>query len=140
MTYSEGDTVLAENNALLQTVINESSSVQEKELFGLAKDYRAKLEILHFETGDTQVFDVVKMPELRFAKEKSSGGGRFHFDPRSYNNCRNDGAGANLDRQDASADSVLLERLDPNTLSLVLEVLRKQTGGIAIDPMSGVVM
>lgn len=68
---------------------------------------------------------------------------RFHFDPDSYENCRSDGAALNDSDDsifDPNEDSGIIERIDPNTLVLVLEVLCRASGGIAIDPASGMVI
>lgn len=61
---------------------------------------------------------------------------RFHFDPNSFENCR---FGNRPDDTDDD-DSAILERIDPNTLVLVLEVLCKISGGTAIDPASGMII
>lgn len=93
-------------------------------------------------------------PEVRgsFPKERSSGklvdksnrSGKpaFHFDPDSYENCETGAADFNddFDATDPSEDSSILERIDPNTLVLVLEVLCHLTDGTAIDPAGGIVI
>lgn len=144
ISYIEGDAVQAEINALAQT-LQKNASHRERERLEAAKSYRAKFDIRHFEqTADTGMFgNVVKLPDITFVRQsklKNGEGKHFHFDPNSYNNCRNDAAGAEFDKQDAETDgSSIIERIDPNTLILVLEVLCRQTGGIAVDPAAGVI-
>ena len=70
---------------------------------------------------------------------------QFQFDPNSYNNCLAGGAGEEyareLDRLEISEeDSGMSERIDPDTLLFVLQTLCRLTGGIAIDPASGVII
>ncbi len=69
---------------------------------------------------------------------------RFRFDANSYENCLAGGVGEEyarkIDRQEAEAETAeSFERVDPNTLVLVLEILCRLTGGIALDPASGTI-
>ncbi len=67
---------------------------------------------------------------------------KYHFDPDSYENCKTGGVELNNDFEfrDPAEDSSILERVDPNTLVLVLEILSRATHGIAIDPAGGVLI
>ena len=70
---------------------------------------------------------------------------QFQFDPDSYDNCLAGGSGEayarELDRLEINPeDSGMFERVDPDTLLFVLQTLCRLTGGIAIDPASGVII
>lgn len=163
INYREGKNVADEIRGLIETLEN-GCTPRERLRLRQAADCRARFDVLHFEqTADTAAFKIVKMPELRFAppkpyppkdkqtyfpKEQRSDKlnaqpgvrPRFHFDPDSYENCVNDGAGSDLDEQEVGMDSSIIERVDPNTLVLFLEILCLVTDGIAIDPASGIVI
>ena len=148
ISYREGEDVASEIGGLIEMLGN-GCSAREKERLLRVAHYRAKFDVLHFEqTAGTAAFKIVKMPELRFAPPQDSKQvaapkgrrARFHFDPDSYENCVNNGAGAELDEQDAGMDSAIIERVDPNTLILLLETLCRLSDGVAIDPASGVVV
>ncbi|MDR0706135.1 MAG: hypothetical protein LBF88_14270 [Planctomycetaceae bacterium] len=156
IVYREGNNVPNEIG-LLAEMLEKGCTAKEKEQLQKAKQYRAKFEILHFEqTAGTAEFKIVKMPDLQFApREKSktthpfSNGNysdkllstqtkRFHFDPDSYKNCL--AGGIESDENVNSEDSAEFERIDPNTLVFVLEILCRLCHGIAIDPASGVII
>jgi hypothetical protein len=156
IVYHEGNNVPNEIG-LLAEILEKGCTTKEKEQLQKARNYRAKFEILHFEqTAGTAEFKIVKMPVLRFAPhEKSkpahpfSNGNyfdklvsnqtkRFHFDPNSYENCITNGV--EPDENINSEDSAEFERIDPNTLVFVLEILCRLCHGIAIDPASGVII
>ena len=70
---------------------------------------------------------------------------QFRFDPDSYGNCLAGGSGdeyaRELDQLEITPeDSGMFERVDPDTLLFVLQTLCRLTGGIAIDPASGVII
>lgn len=70
---------------------------------------------------------------------------RFHFDPDCYENCVADVVETEFDDDfddegDNADDSSVYERIDPNTLVLVLDVLCRLSDGVAIDPAGGVVI
>lgn len=156
IAYHEGNNVHSEIS-LLTELLEKGSTQKEKEQLHNAKKYRAKFEILHFEqTAGTSEFKIVKMPVLQFApreknkttqpfsnrnysdKPASNQKQHFHFDPNSYENCiAND---ADADEKENSEDSAEFERIDPNMLVFVLEILCRLTKGIAIDPASGVII
>jgi hypothetical protein len=156
IVYHEGNSVPNEIG-LLAEILEKGCTAKEKEQLQKAKKYRAKFEILHFEqTAGTAEFKIVKIPDLRFApREKNkttlpfSNGNyfdkllstqkkRFHFDPNSYENCIANGV--EPDENTNSEDSAEFERIDPNTLVFVLEILCRLCHGIAIDPASGVII
>jgi hypothetical protein len=154
--YHEGNNVHSEIG-LLAELLEKGSTPKEKEQLLHAKNYRAKFEVLHFEqTAGTSEFKIVKMPVLQFApREKNkipshfsdrnysdkllpNQKKRFHFDPDSYENCTANNVEPNENTN--SEDSAEFERIDPNTLVFVLEILCRLTKGIAIDPASGVII
>jgi hypothetical protein len=166
IAYHEGNNVHSEIS-LLTELLEKGCTPKEKERLLNAKKYRAKFEILHFEqTAGTSEFDIVKMPVLQFApREKNKTAlpplsirnysdkllpnqtsnqqmpnpkKRFHFDPDSYENCIVNGV--ETDENESSEDSAEFERIDPNMLVFVLEILCRLTKGIAIDPASGVII
>lgn len=158
--YHEGKGVAGEAHALVESLLP-GCTAKEAERLGTAKRCRAKFDILHFEqTAGTAEFKIIKMPDLTFAPKKDalfdSGRGRFpkeqsfdklptgerfHFDPNSYDNCRTGHPEVPLDYDSLSMeDSGIIERIDPNTLVLVLETLCRTSDGVAIDPASGVVI
>jgi hypothetical protein len=152
--YREGDDVHDDIISLIQTLENDCTE-KEREQLQKARNYRAKFDILHFEqTAETAAFDVLKLPELKFRKPPvfpnrffsdrltSRPRKRFHFDTDSYQNCVNDRAGEEIDWKDQAEteDSSVYERIDPNTLLLVLEILCRLTHGVAVDPASGIVI
>ncbi|MDR1291160.1 MAG: hypothetical protein LBK06_08165 [Planctomycetaceae bacterium] len=160
--YSEGAAVLSESEALFETIIKDCPS-RERELLRRAKKFAARYSVQHFEqVAGTGVFNVVKRPELRFAspldrvveraininpqkiirknpnefptKNSNTKHQRFHFDPTSYKKCQ-----FGNERMETFDDDPEYERIDPNTLISVLDVLCTMTHGIVIDPSSGIV-
>jgi hypothetical protein len=157
IVYHEGKTVQTEI-ARLTELLEKGSTAKEKKQLLNAQKFQAKFEILHFEqTAGTAEFKIVKMPVLRFApreneKKKTDTFSksnnfdqlfgiqkkRFYFDSDSYENCVADGV--EPDEKTNSEDSAEFERIDPNMLVFVLEILCRLTNGIAIDPASGIVI
>ncbi|MDR1483358.1 MAG: hypothetical protein LBT09_00895 [Planctomycetaceae bacterium] len=163
VVYSEGEIVLSESNALFAT-ISKDCPARERELLRKAKKLSARYSVLHFEqVAGTGVFKTIKKPELQFVspldravkratnaslkkikrnnsneilaqKEIGTNRSKFHFDPVSYKNCSFGG-----ERFEVFDDDIENERIDPNTLILILDVLCTMTHGIAIDPASGIV-
>ncbi|MDR1054061.1 MAG: hypothetical protein LBL39_07785 [Planctomycetaceae bacterium] len=160
--YSEGEVVLSESEALFET-ISKDCPARERELLRRAKNFTARYSVQHFEqVAGTGVFNVVKKPELRFAspldrivekatnvnpkkinqkksneiqtKNTTTKQPKFHFDPTSYKKCK-----FGTERMETFDDDPEYERIDPNTLILVLDVLCTMTHGIVIDPASGIV-
>ena len=164
IVYREGSDVQAEAQHFVRSLANEAT---EEELSHLQKIERcmARFDIQHFEqTAGTGVFNVTKLPELKFSRQTTSPVDRgdvflkalgqdaaskekFHFDPRSYNQCRHDRAEDKLDIVDMdsldsmdSMDSGEFERINPEMLVTVLEILCRVCRGIAVDPASGIVL
>ncbi len=139
VSYKEGDAVTSEVQGLVET-LGAVCTARERETLLRLTHFRAKFDVLHFEqTAGTEAFRVVKMPELRFALPKDSGKNsdrnarprgrapRFHFDIDDYQNCVCNGVSPDDERDgedesDVGMDSAILERVDPNTLVLVLDV------------------
>lgn len=167
IVYHQGKAVADEIHALVETLFS-ACTPKEKEQLDKVLSFRAKFDILHFEQmAGTAEFNIVKMPDLTFAPkhrtqlESGKGGDslrgrftknrssdtlpaseRFHFDPESYANCYGGDASTRGEEQMSMGeeDSDVIERIDPNTLVLVLETLCRISGGIAVDPASGVVL
>ena len=157
MVYREGNDVLLEAQHLVRSLKEEATP---KELAQLQKIVRCKtrFDIHHFEqTAGTGVFQVKKLPELKFSKQTASlvdrgdvflkalgqdtpSKEKFHFDPNSYNQCRH----ARLEDMDISdrdsMDTGELERIDPEMLVTVLEILCRISHGVVVDPASGMVL
>ena len=156
--YREGNDISAEVRHLVHTLKQEATS---KELAQLQKiiQCRARLDIHHFEqTAETGVFNIMKLPELKFPRQSTfpadqrdafskalginaTEKGKLYFDPNSYDRCRNDQTGEELDIADTnSLDSGEFERINPKMLVTVLEILCRMSRGVAIDPASGIVL
>jgi hypothetical protein len=162
ITYSEGEIVLTENEALFVT-LSKDCPPKEREILRKAKKFAARYSVLHFEqVAGTAVFKVIKKPEIQFASpldrvvekatnanlkkikqnyrnenslnEKFANRTRFRFDPSSFKRCL-----FGKKQSENTDDSLENERIDPNTLIAILDVLCNMTRGIAIDPASGIV-
>jgi hypothetical protein len=160
--YSEGEAVLSESELLFVTM-SKDCPMRERELLRRAKNFTGRYSVLHFEQiAGTGVFNTLKKPELRFVapldriveratntnlkklnrkianetapKKIVAKRPKFHFDPTSYQNCR-----FGRERIETFDDDIEDERIDPNTLILILDVLCTMTHGIVIDPASGIV-
>jgi hypothetical protein len=162
IVFRQGPEVIAETNALVQT-LEQGSTPKEKERLRSVTQWPCKFDVLHFEqTAGTAEFKVVKLPVLKFQQPSSETDRRdsfstkrqtdrlnekakFQFDPNSYENCLAGGSGEEyareIDRLEAEREeSGIYERVDPDTLILVLETLCRLTNGVAIDPASGVII
>ena len=158
ITYREGKDVLTE---IKQLVLSLKMDATAEELLKLQKaaQYKARFDVHHFEqTAETGMFNITKLPELKFArqstlpmdhgdavskalKQDSADKGKFYFDPNSYDQCRVGFADKELDISDASAiDSEEFERINPEMLVTVLEILCRISRGVALDPASGIVL
>ena len=161
MVYREGNDVLHESQHLVQSLKEEATPKELAQLQKIVR-YKTRFDIHHFEqTAGTGVFHVQKLPELRFSKQTASlvdrgdvflkalgqdaaSKEKFHFDPHSYNQCRH----ARLEdmniseREMAERESVdtgELERINPEMLVTVLDILCRISHGVVIDPASGIV-
>ena len=151
IVFRQGSQIAAETDALIRS-IEKGCTAKEKERLHSVKHWTAKFDVLHFEqTAGTAEFKVVKLPVLKFQSSRSEApkGGpfarrpQFRFDPDSYENCLAGGVGDEYTRKDDEIgmdDSGMFERVDPDTLILVLDTLCRLTGGVAIDPASGVII
>ena len=149
MVYREGDQVIAEMQAILEELVNLTSTKQNRLKIMKAGKCSAKLDVMHFEqmipidisrgksktiwfpetTNETDSFAEHKTGP--FTKRK-----RFQFDPEQYIETGVESAF----EDDHSDEAEQSEHLNPNTLIQVLELLCLLTDGIAIDPASGAVL
>jgi hypothetical protein len=156
IVYREGNDVLDEirgMSAMLEII----ASQKEKDQLHKIVQCKSRFDVLHFEqTAGTAAFNAFKVPTLKFGHQstdvpdrrdgfskalRSEKKPRFHFDPESYDQCINDGAGQELDAADTDTDgSAEYERIDPSMLVAVLETLCRQSRGVAIDPASGIII
>ena len=158
IVYREGKDVLTEAQHLVRSVKKEAT---EEELAKLQRivQCKARFDVHHFEqTAETGMFNIVKLPELKFARQSTlpveqgdvfsralgqskTGKGKLHFDPDCYDRCHIGLASDELDTTDASAaDSGEFERINPEMLVTVLEILCRISRGVALDPASGIVL
>ena len=158
IVYREGKEVLSEVQQLVCTLQNEATA---EELLKLHKiiQYTTRFDIHHFEqTADTGMFNITKLPELKFARQSTipaehidalskalrqdlPESGQFYFDPNSYDQCRGNFVGEELDISEATViDSGEFERINPEMLVTVLEILCRISRGVALDPASGIVL
>ena len=158
IVYQEGNHVLTEIQHLVRTLKNDATP---EELFKLKKivQYKTRFDIHHFEqTAGTGMFNITKLPELKFARQSTRpvdhgdvfskalgqddvSKGRFYFDPHSYDRCRCDLVVEELDISDTNTmDSGEFERINPEMLVTVLEILCHISRGVALDPASGIVL
>jgi hypothetical protein len=155
----EGNEVLSDVRHLVHTLKEEASADDISQLQRIAL-CTMRLDIHHFEqTAGTKVFNITKFPEIKFAKQSTqpaehgdiflkalgqdrASRERFHFDPDSYDRCRgstaskeSDVAGeAGMGKEEES------ERINPETLVTILEILRQVSQGIIFDPASGIIL
>ena len=148
--YREGNDILAEAKHTFHTLKKEASAKELLQLEKIAR-YRARFDVHHFEqTAATGVFNVVKVPEIKFPKPSEIPAkptdvfskvlamikGKFYFDPHSYDQCRHGQVGEESGIV-AGMDS---ERINPDTLITVLGILCRISRGVALDPASGIVL
>ena len=158
IVYREGHGVLTEAKQLVKSLKKEANAEERAQLQKIVQ-CKTRFDVHHFEQlAETSVFNVTKLPELKFSRQSTfpvdhsdvfskalgtdaADHGQFYFDPRSYAQCRNDHAGEELDIADNSAlDSGDFERINPEMLVTVLEVLCQSSNGIALDPASGIIL
>lgn len=159
IVYREGKDVLSEIQHLVHSLGKDATTEERSKLQRIAQT-KSRFDVHHFEqTAETGIFNITKLPELKFARQSTipvdndnaiskalgqdkSGKERFHFDPHSYDRCRAVLTGNELD---ISADSGIMdsgevERINPEMLVTVLEILCRVCHGVALDPASGVVL
>ena len=153
IVHCEGDTATSDARHFASSWKEEAS---EEECLKLQKIVQCKMrfDVHHFEqTADTHVFNITKVPELNFPKQPAlpidmfsralkideAGNGKFHFDLNCYDQCHSDHAGA--PPNDAiGQDSGITERINPEMLITVLEILCRISRGVILDPSSGIVL
>ena len=156
IVYREGNDILNEARHLALSMEKDASEGEHTQLQKIAQ-CKTRFDVHHFEqTAGTNVFNITKLPVLKFSKQSTfptdhsdvfskafgtnaTKKGQFYFDPSSYDQCRNDHVGEELDTADAP-DSGEFERIDPEMLVSVLEILCRTCRGVALDPASGIVL
>ena len=124
--YREGDEVAKEFAALADELERHELNAKERKKIARAREFFAKIELLHFEQIQETPATKQKIPtKLSF--------------PRYSHFIKNLTQEMNpLDDEPDEFD--LAERLDPNTLIRILRMIMQLTDGIAFDPASGVVL
>ena len=159
IVFQEGKEVLNEARYLAHSLKKDVSPEERSKLQKIVQ-CSMRFDVHHFEQiAGTAVFNVTKLPELKFSRHSTfpiddsdifskalktgvAGKGKFYFDPDSYAQCRNDHAGEELDSSDANdeVDSGEFERINPEMLVTVLEILCRISHGVALDPASGIIL
>ena len=156
--YREGNEVQTEIKHLVHSLKKEATAEELLKLQRIAQ-CKTRFDVHHFEqTAETGMFNITKLPELKFARQSTvpvergdvfskalgqdaTGKGKFYFDPNSYSQSRCGHIADELDISDASAiDSGEFERINPEMLVTVLEILCRISRGVALDPASGIVL
>ena len=124
--YDEGVEVVKEFAALADELERHEPSAKEQKKIARAREWTAKIELLHFE----QIRDA---PATRRNVPVQLSFPRYS---RFIQNLTQD-----LKPPDDDPDEFdLAERLDPNTLIRILKLVTRLTDGIAFDPAAGVVL
>jgi len=159
IVYREGKEVLTETQQLARSLKKDATPDELLKLQKIAQ-CKTRFDVHHFEqTAETGMFNITKIPELKFARQSTlpvnnsnaftkalgqdeAGKGRFYFDPHSYDQCHSGLAGEELDISESSGimDSGEFERINPEMLVTVLEILCRISRGVALDPASGIVL
>jgi len=157
IVHREGNDVLTEARDLAQS-LKEGASEEERLKLQKIVQCKMRFDIHHFEqTADTHVFNIVKVPELNFPKQTTTPAGisdafakalktnvkekgKFYFDSNSYDQCRSNHIGEELDIANALGMDSGFERINPEMLVTVLEILSRISRGVALDPASGIVL
>ena len=156
--YREGKDVLTEIQHLVNSLKKEATAEELLKLQRIAQ-CKTRLDVHHFEqTAETGMFNIMKLPELKFARQSTlpvdngdaftkalgrdeARKGGFYFDPSSYDQCRSGFAGKELEISDSGIlDSGEFERINPEMLVTVLEIICRICHGVALDPASGIVL
>jgi len=154
LVYQCGDHVAMETSTIVEDMLRSASSKNRVQI-EKAKKHQARLDVLHFEQMEPieqaqpledPVFTFASFPQKETppAKNPFAARPKFQFDRTQYipppelDPIISD----NPDEYSALSDeeSDHEERMDPNTLILVLGLLCRLTSGIAIDPASGVIV
>ena len=151
LIYQCGDHIMAETEALAEEMLPSVPSKNRKK-FEKAKKYRARLDVLHFEqmepihhpeSQEDPVFTfATHQPQA--AKGPFASRPKFQFDPDRYIPPPEPDPliAGELEADSAPGDEKIdpEEKMDPNTLILVLGFLRRLTDGVAIDLASGTIL
>ena len=153
IVYREGSDIVAEARLFAHSLREEASEEECVKLQKIAQ-CKTRFDVHHFEqTADTHIFNITKLPELNFSKKTTpptdvfskalkmdaADKGKFHFDPNSYDQCRNDNVGEEPE-DTFGMDSGTTERINPEMLITVLEILCRISRGVVLDPASGIVL
>jgi len=123
--YYEGAEVATEFSALADELERHELSAKERKKIARAREFSAKIELLHFEQiQDAPVAKHGFPTQLSFPRYS-------HF----IENLTQE-----MKPSDEPDEFDLAERLDPNTLIRILRLVTQLTDGIAFDPASGVVL
>jgi|GEM_PF-2299634 len=121
--YQEGEHVQTEFAALADELERHATTAHEKKAIEQGRICGAKIEILHFEFLEENHGQPLKgIAKIRFPRYSSF----------IKNLCEEDVASPDEFEQ--------AERLDPNTLILILKIVRRLCHGVAFDPASGTVV
>jgi len=156
--FQEGKAVQSEARHSALT-LNKDVSQAERAKLQKIEQCSMRFGIHHFEQiAGTSVFNITKLPELKFSKHSTTPingdgiftqalqtngecKGKFYFDPDSFAQCRSGNAGEESDISNApDMDSGEFERINPEMLVTVLEILRRISQGVALDPSSGIIL
>jgi len=157
--YREGNEILSEIRQLAGSLKRDATAEERSKLQKIVH-CTTRFDVHHFEqTADTKVFNITKLPELKFSKQSTqpidhgdvflkalgqdaAGKGKLHFDPTSYARCSSGRAGEELHITDEAldSDSTKIERINPEMLVTVLEILCRISRGVALDPASGIIL
>lgn len=133
--WSGGEQLVLEIEALAKE-LSKHASPREKNKIEQMKTATGKIEVLHFERLDTPL-PVRPRPSAPSGISDSNRRARFQFDPDRYIEPPVTGAGDEEDYPFEEYDSAVLT---PDLLLLLLEVVRRLTGGIAVDPAGGTIL
>ncbi|MDR3182306.1 MAG: hypothetical protein LBT89_05175 [Planctomycetaceae bacterium] len=154
--YREGNDVLNEIRSMAQ-ILKKDALPDEVDKLKKIVQYKSRFDINHFEqSAGTEAFNAVKVPVLKFAKQSTALADnrdifskaldshrkepKFFFDPVTFTQPDAERTDI-LDAADTdSTDSAAYERVNPDTLVTVIEVLSHLCKGISLDPATGMLM
>jgi hypothetical protein len=91
-----------------------------------------RFDVHHFEqTAATGIFNVTKLPEIKFSKPSTLPVDRGDVFLKALGQ-NNAGKESNVTEE--------IERINPETLVTVLEIIRHISHGVVLDPASGIVL
>lgn len=167
IVHQEGDSVVREIEALVEDMQQQTTTLKSIDLLENARFYEAKLELMHFEQlvpidpsdpglppritvpkystaippyfGEKRGNPPAPIPEEKTRKNDPFANRKhFAFDPGQY--IPPDSEEEFEEEPEDDPNETSGERVNPSMLLLVLELLVKLTGGLAIDPSSGSVL